>query len=239
MPRPPRFSSKRTLAPQRPPGIYASTYTPELGAAICRRIAAGESLVAICRDDPLMPTGKTVWNWARAHEAFRLMKTHALSVARARSLADQTARDLARRAAMGVGRQAWNAGLDGYDPEIADAIMLRVMMGEALTAICRDRDMPSVGTVYNWLRRYPEFVEDYRRAKALVEEIMIEQAVEPLQPLPRERDSWVLLGRTVRAAEKAAGRLSLKRYAPTEGLSGLTVMVEAADGSRKVVYRGD
>src|SRR3954469_20408045 len=114
----PRFRSRRTLAPQRPPGIYASTYDPELGAAICRRVAAGESLRSICAD-PAMPTGKTVWNWARAHEDFRLMKAHALSVARARSLAAQRARDAERFAKMETGRRIpWNAGLDGYDEEI-------------------------------------------------------------------------------------------------------------------------
>src|SRR5258708_3873989 len=63
-----RSGPRRTLAPQSAPGIYASTYTPERGAAICRRLAAGESLRAICRADPAMPTEKTVWNWARAHE---------------------------------------------------------------------------------------------------------------------------------------------------------------------------
>src|SRR4249919_2234657 len=109
MPRQPRFRSQRTLAPQKAPGIYASTFDPEVGAAICRRVAAGESLRAICAD-PAMPTGKTVWNWARAHEEFRLMKAHALSVARARSLAAQRARDAAK---IGAGRRvAWNAGLD-------------------------------------------------------------------------------------------------------------------------------
>src|SRR3954466_6928406 len=104
MPRPPRFTSRRTLAPQRAPGIYRSTYDPLLGAAICRRIAAGESIRSICRDDPSMPTEKTVWNWARAYSEFAAMKTHALSVARARSLAVQAARDEARREKMWTGR---------------------------------------------------------------------------------------------------------------------------------------
>ena len=241
MPRQPRFPSQRTLAPQRAPGIYASTYTPELGAAICKRIAAGESLRAICRDDASMPTEKTVWNWARGHPDFALMKTHAQSVARTRSLDAQTVRDDARwePGPLGApfgGPRGHTGRPSGYGPEIADAITTRLMMGEALTEICAEPEMPCVGTVYYWLRRYPEFLEDYRRSKALVEEIMIEQAVDPLQPLPRERDSRVLLRRTVRAAEKAARRLSLKRYAPRMGPSELAVVVEAPDGSRTVIY---
>lgn len=224
MPRPRRFTSKRTLAPQRAPGIYASTYDPIRGAAICKRIAAGESIRSICRDDPSMPTGKTVWNWARAHPEFAAMKAHALSVARTRDLAEQAARDEARwEKVMTAPRAAWNAGLDGYDLEIGGEIATRLMMGEALTAICREPKMPCVGTVYNWLRRHPEFLQDYRRAKAMVEEIMVERSVEGL-PFVSERESWPLLRRTVRAAEKAARRLSLKRYAPREGPAEFRVL---------------
>src|SRR5579859_300170 len=116
---PPRFTSRRTLAPQSAPGLYHSTYTPQLGAAICRRLAAGESLRSICRADPSMPTEKTVWHWARAHPLFAKMKAHALATARAASLAAQAERDAARRAKIGRGkRTAWNAGIDGYGPAI-------------------------------------------------------------------------------------------------------------------------
>ena len=233
-----RFPSGRTLAHQpAPPGLYASTYTPELGAAICRRLAAGESLWAICRWDAAMPTEKTVWNWARAYEDFRLMKVHAQSVARARSLAARRAADAAARAAKGPagGPRGRTGRPSGYEPGIANEIMTRVMMGEGLEAVCRDPAMPSVGTVYGWLRRHPEFLEDYRRSKAMVEEILVEQWCEPL-PWLGERKSWPLLARTVRAAEQAARRLSLKRYAPPEGPKALVVHLEEADGTRRVLY---
>ena len=130
MPPAPRFHSKRTLAPQKAPGLYHPTYDPELGAAICRRVAAGESIRSICAD-PAMPTGKTVWNWARAHEDFALMKAHAVSVARAASLAAQAERDAAKAAARQAPgrRRAWNAARDGYSPALEDAICVRLMMG--------------------------------------------------------------------------------------------------------------
>jgi hypothetical protein len=236
---PPRFKSRRTLAPQAPPpGLYASTYRPERGAAICARLAAGESLRSICRRDPSMPTEKTVWNWARAHEDFRLMKRHAQSTARARSLAERDARDAARRAAAPFGGPKGRTGRpSGYSPELTDAIMTRVMMGEGLEAVCRDPAMPSVGAVYGWMRRRPELLADYRRSKAWVEEVLIEQACADL-PWLGERKSWPMLRRVVRAAETAARRLSLKRYAPPAGPSELTVRLEAADGTSQVIYRG-
>lgn len=40
-----------------------STYTPEIAAAICERLAAGESLRAICRDEKY-PDERTVRRWA-------------------------------------------------------------------------------------------------------------------------------------------------------------------------------
>jgi hypothetical protein len=234
----PRFRSKRTLAPQSAPGLYVSTYTPELGAAICRRVAAGESLRSICRADPSMPTEKTVWNWARAHPPFAAMKAHALDQARAASLAAQGERDAARRAALGTrARKAWNAGLDGYDADIDWAICERLVMGETLAAICRRRDMPCIGTVYNWLRRYPEFLEHYRCAKAGAPEVMLELACEGL-PWIGERKSWPMLRRVVRETDRASARLSLKRYAPPAGPRAVRVVVEEPDGSVTVIYDG-
>lgn len=235
----PRFMPLRTLAPQPcPAGLYVSTYTPERGAAICRRLAAGESLRSICRLDPSMPTEKTVWNWARAHEEFAMMKRHALATARAASLAAQVERDAARWARVGAGaRKAWNAGVHGYDARVDGMICARLMGGETLAAICRDDGMPSVGSVYHWLRRYPLFLEHYRHAKAVAPEIMVSEACEPL-PWIGKRASWAMLRRTIRESDKRAARLSLKRYAPPMGPREVKVVVEAADGSVSVLYDG-
>jgi hypothetical protein len=46
-----------------------SLYTPELAVEICRRLAAGETLRAICRDDH-MPDERTVRTWALENEEF-------------------------------------------------------------------------------------------------------------------------------------------------------------------------
>lgn len=235
----PRFRSQRTLAPQpNPPGIYASTFDPELAAAICRRIVAGESLRSICRADPAMPTEKTVWNWARAHPWFAAMKDHAFGVARTRSLAAQAKKDAARRRGMRRRkRRAWNAGRDGYSEELAVEICERLVMGEGLTAICRDPLMPSVGTVYNWLRRYPEFLRDYQAVKAGIEETLIEVRFDALVQPEREREWGPLFRRTLRAAERDAARVSLKRLAPAKGPAEVVVHLEDETGAR-VIYGG-
>jgi hypothetical protein len=240
----PRFPSRRTLARQpAPPGLYRSTYDPEVGAAICRRLAAGESLRAICRADAAMPTEKTVWNWARSHEDFRTMKDHALATARTRSLAAQAAqaaRDGARwdEARPFGGRRGRTGRPSGYGPEIAQAILERVVVGEGLEAVCRDPAMPCVATVYGWMRRYPEFLAAYRLMKTGLEETMVELACERL-PWLGDRRGWPTLRRTVRAAETAARRLSLKRLAPPTGPQTLRVHLEEPDGTRRVIYQGE
>jgi hypothetical protein len=53
-----------------------STYTLQLGAEICQRIALGESLRSICRDDA-MPDQTTVYRWLRDDEDFRQRYTRA------------------------------------------------------------------------------------------------------------------------------------------------------------------
>jgi len=45
-------------------------YTSEIGEAICERLKAGHTLIAIGRD-PLMPSRSTVYRWLAAHESFR------------------------------------------------------------------------------------------------------------------------------------------------------------------------
>jgi terminase small subunit-like protein len=64
-----------------------------------------------------------------------------------------------------------------YTAEIADAICAQLAHGESLRSVCDDADMPCVKTVFNWMRRFPEFLAQYARAKeesadALAEEIL-------------------------------------------------------------------
>jgi terminase small subunit-like protein len=64
-----------------------SEYTEEQAIEICSRIAEGQSLVAICRDDGL-PDVRTVYRWLAAREEFCQMYTRARED-QADTLADQ------------------------------------------------------------------------------------------------------------------------------------------------------
>lgn len=76
------MKAKGDRAPGRP-----SSYTEDKAALICGRIAAGESLVSICRDED-MPDVVTVYRWIAANESFRNMYARARDD-QADTLADQ------------------------------------------------------------------------------------------------------------------------------------------------------
>lgn len=61
------------------PGGRPSDYAPAIALIVCERLAAGESLRAICRDES-MPGLTTIFRWMDAHEEFRKQYTQAREV---------------------------------------------------------------------------------------------------------------------------------------------------------------
>ncbi len=63
-----------------------------------------------------------------------------------------------------------------YRQEIADKICEELALGKSLRTVCSSEETPSIATVFKWMRDYPEFLNQYARAKeestdALAEEI--------------------------------------------------------------------
>lgn len=65
-----------------------------------------------------------------------------------------------------------------YSLEVADAICERLVLGESLRAICRDDDMPSISSVFKWLRENSEFSNQYARAKEEQADTLADEIVE-------------------------------------------------------------
>jgi hypothetical protein len=126
------------VARGRKPGRrVAVAFDPELGRAICERVAGGELFYDVCRE-PGMPTAQCVGVWSRKDAAFGA----ALSEA--------------RRAG---GRAIRGGGVSTYTAEVADEIFERMCEGESLTAISRDPAMPCMSTLFYWRKRYAPFEE--------------------------------------------------------------------------------
>lgn len=76
--------SNGTHKPQRQRGGQIRYQWSQLGEEVCRRLANGESLLAICRTEG-MPERNTIYGWVEEHEGFRRQ------FARARGLSADTA----------------------------------------------------------------------------------------------------------------------------------------------------
>jgi hypothetical protein len=120
-------------------------WSPELGAEICRRVAAGALLHPLCRE-PGMPTTQAVEGWIVRYPEFGA----ALRAARAAS-----------------GRPAGTRGQPfSYCEAVAEAIFERLCGGESLTSITRDRAMPSMSTVRYWRAHVAGFDDLVREGMA-------------------------------------------------------------------------
>lgn len=65
-----------------------------------------------------------------------------------------------------------------FTPALADNICERLVEGESLRAICRDKGMPSAGTVCRWLGVNDEFREQYTRARVMQAEMLADETVD-------------------------------------------------------------
>lgn len=64
-----------------------------------------------------------------------------------------------------------------YTQELASTICARLAEGKSLRSVCLANDMPAASSVFEWLRTYKEFAEQYARAKeesadAMAEDIL-------------------------------------------------------------------
>jgi len=138
----------------------AAPWSPRLAKAILERVAQGELLYVVLREAG-MPTPQSVGRWAKARPEF------GAALAKAR---------LAGGRSPGKGGGVW-----GYCQEMADAVFERLSEGESLTSICADPTMPSMSTVFYWRRRFPEFDEAVRVARAIQAERLCDLGWEAAQ----------------------------------------------------------
>lgn len=149
-------------------------FSEELGRAICARVAAGESIMAICRATGA-PHRTSVRRWADREPAFRAALAEALLTRRTA----QRLRDRERA----MGRAALPKPVKGgkpssYTPQVGEAICARLANGESLLSIAAEPDMPCAGTVYGWARRHPEFQDAYVIAREEQAHYLLDEARE-------------------------------------------------------------
>jgi hypothetical protein len=165
-----------------PPGVpgarSAVRYSPELGRAICARIAAGESQKALA-GEPGMPSAWTMRDWARRIPEF----AEAFEAARQASAARRLAQDRRIDEARGWRRMLKRAGRRGGSvsirtPALDEAICGRIAAGETVISIGADPQMPCAATICAWVRRDEDFRAMYAAAKAAAADLLFDLALE-------------------------------------------------------------
>ena len=64
-----------------------------------------------------------------------------------------------------------------FTKKLADKICAELAIGNSLRTVCDAPKMPTVKTIFNWFRKYPDFLQQYTRAKqesadAMADEIL-------------------------------------------------------------------
>ena len=149
----------------------ATPFCEHIAAQICARVAAGESLRAICKPRD-MPGAATVHRWATIRPQF------GAALRRAQAEAQAVRRDAYRANAAD---RAWKrarpwARPDAYRAEVGEEICRRLASGRSLLEICGEADMPITGTVYEWLRAHDDFAAMYRQARRMQAEMLADLA---------------------------------------------------------------
>lgn len=52
-----------------------------------------------------------------------------------------------------------------YSEDLVTELCIKLSLGQSLRSICREEGMPAQSQVYLWLQRYPDFQEQYTRAR--------------------------------------------------------------------------
>jgi hypothetical protein len=64
-----------------------------------------------------------------------------------------------------------------YSKKLTREICLRIAQGEIWHKICNKGHMPSYTTLYVWLRKYPDFAEDFAQAKEMAADLRADKVL--------------------------------------------------------------
>ena len=65
-----------------------------------------------------------------------------------------------------------------YTPELGRSICTRIAKGESVITITSEDGMPCEATIYNWLQKHPDFLEEYTRARESQAEHYLDEIIQ-------------------------------------------------------------
>lgn len=66
-----------------------------------------------------------------------------------------------------------------FSESLADSICAMLAEGKSLRTITKNNpDTPSIATIFNWFKQYPQFLEQYTRAKSEAADAMVDELLD-------------------------------------------------------------
>lgn len=65
-----------------------------------------------------------------------------------------------------------------YSDELADRVLREFSRGKSMRTIEKMQGMPSISTMFEWMRKYPDFSQRYARAKEEAADLFVEELLE-------------------------------------------------------------
>lgn len=95
-----------------------------------------------------------------------------------------------------------------FSQAVADRICQRLADKESLRTICRDKDMPNTSTVCKWLGQFPQFAEQYARAREAQADALVDEIVDIADTEENPKRAAVRID----ARKWVAGKMKPKKY---------------------------
>lgn len=99
-----------------------------------------------------------------------------------------------------------------YTQNLADSICQELAMGKSLRTVCKGSDMPEVKTIFNWFRAYPEFLQQYTRAKEESADAFVEEMQDLADEVQLDKDAINKARLQIDTRKWVSSKLKPKKY---------------------------
>jgi len=117
-----------------------------------------------------------------------------------------------------------------YTDALALTICKRIAEGESLNKICKDAKMPSIATVFNWLRRHDDFLDKYQDAREAQADGLFDKIVDLSDEA--DKDNATAIRVRIWARQWVLARMIPKKYGDKQAVE----VTGAEGGPVQIVY---
>ncbi len=98
-----------------------------------------------------------------------------------------------------------------YTKELGADLCSELAQGKSLRKVCKSAKFPSVKTIFNWIRDYPEFLQQYEKAKEESSDFLVEEMLD-IADQSDKKESPQRSRLRVDTRKWAASKLKPKKY---------------------------